>query len=242
MAPPLILLHGFTQTGASWDGVRAELATSAEVTAPDLRGHGACAASRPIDTQHLVADILALADGREFALAGYSMGGRLALQVALAAPAQVTALTLLSCTAGIEEEAERASRVAADEDLAATIEAQGIDAFANSWGEQPLFAGQPEHVRAAAHAQRSGQHPAGLAAALRGFGAGAMPSVWGELHTLGMPATVMAGERDEKYVVIGRRLVAALAKGRAVVVAGAGHALTLEAPQAVAGAITCSDP
>jgi pimeloyl-ACP methyl ester carboxylesterase len=52
---------------------------------------------------------------------------------------------------------------------------------------------------------------------------------------------VLAGERDSRYVEIGARLAAAIPEARLVVVPRAGHALTLEAPGAVAGAIAAAD-
>ncbi|UGS36253.1 alpha/beta fold hydrolase [Capillimicrobium parvum] len=234
MASPFVLLHGFTQTGRSWDGVRRDLGDG--VLAPDLRGHGAAAARRPIDTAHLVADVLEAAPDR-FVLAGYSMGGRLALHVALAAPERVAALGLVSTTAGLPDPAERAARRAADDALAGDVERDGIDAFAERWGALPLWAGQPEAVRAVAHAERLRQDPAGLAASLRGFGTGAMVPVWDRLGELTMPAVVLAGARDAKFRAIGERLAAALPDGRLVVVDGAGHALALEAPATVAAAL-----
>ncbi|HEY8584608.1 MAG TPA: alpha/beta fold hydrolase [Capillimicrobium sp.] len=236
MPPPLVLLHGFTQTGTMWEGVRAELADRA-IVAPDLRGHGAARDARPIDTGVLVADVLAAAPAGRFALAGYSMGGRLALHVALAAPSRVAALGLVSATAGIEGAEDRAARRSADEALADEIERDGIEVFAQRWAALPLFAGLPEAVRAAAQAERLAQSPAGLAASLRGFGAGAMAPVWDRLGELVIPATVVVGERDAKFRAIGERLARELPRARHVVVPGAGHAVAQEAPAAVAAAL-----
>jgi 2-succinyl-6-hydroxy-2,4-cyclohexadiene-1-carboxylate synthase len=231
----LVLLHGFSQTGRSWDAVVAAL-DGRPVLAPDLRGHGGAAGARPIDTPSLVSDVLALAPPR-FALGGYSMGGRLALHVALAAPERVSALVLASATGGIEDAGARARRRATDEALAAFVERAGIEAFADRWEALPLFAGESPAVRAAARAQRLRQDPGGLAASLRGFGTGTLPAVWDGLGALRMPATVLAGERDAKFRALGGRLAAALPAGRVVVVPGAGHSLPLEAPEAVAAAL-----
>jgi pimeloyl-ACP methyl ester carboxylesterase len=52
-----------------------------------------------------------------------------------------------------------------------------------------------------------------------------------------MPATVLVGERDAKFVALGERLAAALPRGELVVVARAGHGLPREAPEAIAAAL-----
>jgi 2-succinyl-6-hydroxy-2,4-cyclohexadiene-1-carboxylate synthase len=234
---PLVLLHGFTQTGRGWDEVVRHLGGERyRPLAPDLRGHGAAAARRPIDFPSCVADVAGLAPGR-FALAGYSMGGRLALHVALAHPERVSRLVLVSTTAGIEDPAERARRRDADERLAAWMTSQRMAEVADRWAAQPLFAGQPPDVAAAARADRLHNEPEHLAAALRGIGTGAMQPLWERLGELTMEVAVLAGERDEKFVALAQRLAGALPRGAPTIVAGAGHALPLEAPPAVAAAI-----
>jgi pimeloyl-ACP methyl ester carboxylesterase len=79
---------------------------------------------------------------------------------------------------------------------------------------------------------------AGLAAALRGLGTGALPSLWGRLAELRMPVTLIVGERDEKFQAIAARMARQLPRANVVIVAGAGHAVHLEAPDRVAGEIT----
>ena len=238
MSEPLLLLHGFTQTGRGWDEVARHLAGEPyRPLAPDLRGHGAAGPRRPIDMDSCVRDVAALA-AAPFALAGYSMGGRIALHVALAHPERVSRLVLVSTTAGIEDDEERAARRARDEQLAAWMEHRTIAEVADRWGAQPLFAGQSPEVVAAARADRLCNEPVHLAAALRGAGTGVMAPLWHRLGELEMPVVVLAGERDAKFVALGRRLVQALPRATLTIVPDAGHALTLEAPAAVAEAIT----
>ena len=219
MPADLVLLHGFTQTGASWDGVVRELAGRYRALAPDL---GAGPWEAELDRLEAVAP-------PAFTLAGYSMGGRLALALALRIPERVQRLVLVSASPGLSDEGERAARREADEALAARIEAIGAEAFAHEWAAQPLFAEQPPEVAAAAHEDRLRRSAAEHAAQLRGLGTGTMPSLWDRLGELAMPVTLMVGEHDAKFRAIAERMGL-----DTIVVPGAGHAVHLEAPAAVA--------
>jgi 2-succinyl-6-hydroxy-2,4-cyclohexadiene-1-carboxylate synthase len=229
----LVLLHGFTQTRQSWR--RTVLALGAgryRALVPDLPGHGQ-AAHRTASFDACTAYVRALAPER-FTLAGYSMGGRIALHAALALQERIDRLILVGASPGLQDAQERAARRAADDALAERIEAIGVDAFAREWGAQPLFAGQPERVAAAAYADRLRNSPAGLAAALRGLGTGVMEPLWGRLADLRIPVTLLVGERDAKFRASAERMRERLPDARLVVVAGAGHAAQLEQPEAVA--------
>jgi 2-succinyl-6-hydroxy-2,4-cyclohexadiene-1-carboxylate synthase len=219
MPADLVLLHGFTQTGASWDGVVRELAGRYRALAPDL-GAG------PWEAELDRLDALA---PERFTLAGYSMGGRLALALALRVPERVARLVLVSASPGIADPGERAERRAADEALADRIEAIGAEAFAREWAAQPLFAGQAPEVAAAAHEDRLRRSAAEHAAQLRGLGTGVMPPLWERLGELPMPVSLVVGERDAKFRAVAERMGFAT-----VVVPGAGHAVHLEAPAAIA--------
>ena len=206
--------------------------------APDLRGHGSATAPRPVTVDACVADVVADAPGR-FGVAGYSMGGRLALRVALAHPERVERLVLVGTTPGIADDVERAARREADDALASELEdGLDIEAFARRWAKQPIFKGQPPEVTAAAHEDRLRNDPAGLAAALRGLGPGAAEPLWTRLGELRMPVTAIAGERDGTYAKLAERMVARMPRARALIVPGAGHAVQLEAPGIVAAALS----
>ena len=238
MPATVVLLHGFAGTGRAWDPVVERLDRERYTPlAPDLRGHGSARDARPIAFDAVVADVLAAAPPR-FALCGYSMGGRIALHVALAAPERIERLILVATTAGIDDEGERAARREADERLAAFAEAATIEQFADRWAAQPLFAATPPEAARIWREDLLRNDPRALAAVLRGLGAGAMKPVWDRLPELTMPATVLAGERDGKYVAIaGERLVTGLPHAELAIVPGAGHGLPREAPEAIAAAI-----
>lgn len=230
--PRVVLLHGFTQTHASWHALVPALATTHEVVAVDLPGHGGSSAVR-LDLGG-AADAVAEAGGRG-TYVGYSMGGRVALRLALDHPELVARLVLVGATAGIGDDAERAARRRADEALAASIEADGVAAFLHRWLAQPLFADlTPTETDLAA---RRANTPDGLAASLRLCGTATMdPPWWDELARLGaagVAVQVVAGARDEKFRALGARLVDAIGSSAVlVVIPSTGHACHLEAPGA----------
>ena len=204
--------------------------------APDIRGHGEASACRPVTLAAVQADLDALPAPR-FTLAGYSMGGRIALHAALAMPDRVDRLVLIGASPGLADAGERAARREADERLADQLEQLPIGELARRWAATPVLAGQPPDVLAAAHADRLRSTPAGLAAALRGLGTGALEPVWDRLGELAMPVTLLVGERDEKFTAIGERMAASMPRARLERAAAAGHAVHLEAPELVAAAI-----
>ena len=225
---PVVLLHGFTQSGAAWAPIAAALAGDHQVVTIDAPGHG------------LSSEVMAgLGDGADLMVAvaptpaawvGYSMGGRFALHVALRHPDAVSRLVLVSTTAGIEDPAERARRRATDAALADRIEAMGVDSFVTEWLAQPLFSTLTRE--AAAIESRLGSSAEGLASSLRLAGAGRQEPAWEMLGTFSMPVLVVTGERDSKYTALGEHLVESIgSNARLHVMQGAGHACHLERPQ-----------
>src|SRR6267143_300839 len=145
-------------------------------------------------------------------------------------------LEMLWDHAGIEWEA-RESRRQGDEALAQRIEKEGLEAFINYWTALPLFAGLerrgPSFV-AQVHAERMRNTTAGLAASLRGMGAGEMEPLWDQLGRVSFPSTFVAGQLDHGYVASARRLASIVPDSRVEIVLRAGHAVHQERPEAFA--------
>ena len=243
MARDVVLLHGFTHTGASWDPVVAALGESYRALAPDIRGHGSASDRAPVTLEAVLDDLAGVAPPR-FTLVGYSMGGRIALHAAAPALDPVLAtridrLVLIGASPGIADPAERAARRAADEELAEVLESSSIEEFARRWARTPVLAGLPRAVLATVHADRLRSRPDGLARALRGLGTGTLPSLWDRLGEIAVPVALVVGERDEKFAAIAAEMASSgLPDAETIVVAGAGHAVHLEAPGRVAGVIS----
>jgi 2-succinyl-6-hydroxy-2,4-cyclohexadiene-1-carboxylate synthase len=226
-------------SSADWLDVIYALKDRFRCIAPDLPGHGASlglasgsysfegAARATIRTL----DVL---DVQRATVVGYSMGGRLALYLALRHPERCSGLFLESASPGIEDAAERKARREADEERARRLESGDFETFLANWYRQPLFASLSQHqglVEEMIEA-RSNNDPGELARSLRGMGTGNQPPLWEELPGLRAPVLAVAGELDEKFVEISRRMAGSSLNVRVAVVPGAGHNVRLEAPEA----------
>lgn len=227
--PRIAFLHGFTQTRESWRPLAERFTKDHEVLLLDAPNHGESAGVDAGFTEaaRLLADAV---DGGT--CVGYSMGGRLALQAALDHPHRIGALVLVSSTAGIDDETERAARRDADERLAAEIERVGTAEFLRSWLSQPMFAHL--HPTDADLTARRGNPPHALARSLRRCGTGAQQSLWPRLADLSVPVLLVCGEDDRKFTDIACRMAASLPQAVLEIIEGAGHAPHLEQPDAFA--------
>lgn len=235
--PAVLLLHGFTGSAADWSDLMAALADRYRLIAVDLPGHGESDA--PADGERYGMSAVARDMGALLAhvgvehthLLGYSMGGRLALFLALTHDSLWRSLLLESASPGMATEQERAERRERDEALADFIEREGVPAFVQRWERLPLFATQrslPEEVRQAQRERRLSNSASGLAGSLRGMGAGAQPPLWPQLANLTLPALLVVGELDEKFVDIGRNMLQRLPQALLTAVPQAGHNVHLE--------------
>ena len=215
----VVLVPGFTQTASSWSAVARVVAESCDVRAVDLQDVGDFAT-----TAGAIGDA-----GGPGIYAGYSMGGRLCLRLALDRPEVVHGLVLVSGTPGIEDPAERAARVASDEGWAELAERSGVDTFVEQWLAQPMFATVPRD--APGLADRRSLTSAFLAACLRQLGTGAMEPMWDRLPTRTMPVLLVTGTRDEKFTAIARRMLDLVRTDATHAELDGGHALLLEQPE-----------
>jgi 2-succinyl-6-hydroxy-2,4-cyclohexadiene-1-carboxylate synthase len=231
----MVLVHGFTQTGASWLPLVEEL----RLLIPDMRfllvdlpGHGA---STDISADlRTTADLLVSLGGPAIYV-GYSLGARVVLHAALQQPNVLESCVLISGTPGITDDKERAQRRASDELLADRILTIGTRDFIDEWLRQPLFATlSPSQAR---RDERYANNAKGLADSLRTSGTGTQSPQWDLLKDCYVPMLLVAGSLDTKFRDIASQMGDVLPDARTAIIDHAGHSAHLERPAAVAQAI-----
>jgi len=228
--PNLVLLHGFTQTRASWLPIATQMAERHRVTLIDLPGHGETRIRPP--SLAAAGRAVAEASGRSV-LVGYSMGARIALHAATDPRSEIIGLVLIGAHPGIVDELERRARQASDEELARHLTEVGVGEFLDEWLAQPMFAA----VRHLDHHDRLDNTADGLAYVLRVLGTGQQRVLDDDLSTLRVPTLLIVGERDEKFRALAARIHARISGSTVVTIPGAGHACHLERPDATREAI-----
>ena len=240
---PLVLLHGFSGAASTWSAVTERLADCCQCFAIDLLGHGESDAPADIASYRMgavAADIVDLLDELGLTkpnLLGYSMGGRLALYLALQYPDRFGALILESASPGLADEGARADRRRRDGDLADNIAGNGIASFVDYWESLPIWATQSERQIRAQRSQRLANRPWGLANGLRGMGTGAQPNLWLRLPNLRARAGLIVGEYDKKFRRTNQLMALAMPQSSLSVIPAAGHNTHLENPDAFCQAL-----
>jgi 2-succinyl-6-hydroxy-2,4-cyclohexadiene-1-carboxylate synthase len=227
--PRVVLVHGFTQNRRCWGPIATDLARDHELVLVDAPGHGDSAGVEA-DLRRGAALVGEAGGAAPATYLGYSMGGRLCLQLAVDQPERVGRLILVSASPGIEDSAERERRRVSDTALALRIGELGLPAFLDDWLAQPLFAGLD-----GAHSflrERLDNTVTGLQSSLRLAGTGAQDSLWDRLDAVSMPTLLVTGADDEKFAAIADEMAGRLPRARHLVVPDAGHTAHLENPDA----------
>ncbi|MGP4109222.1 2-succinyl-6-hydroxy-2,4-cyclohexadiene-1-carboxylate synthase [Virgibacillus sp. L01] len=232
----VVLLHGFTGTAATWNFFINDWQDHYQILTIDLPGHGKTTLETPRTMEECCADLIDLFDDLKLEkvhLAGYSMGGRTALSVAMLYPERIRSLTLESASPGLNSDDDRKSRVKHDEKLARRIEQNGIKSFVDFWENISLFKTQkslPIDVQNQIRNERLAQSAEGLAYSLRYMGTGRQSSWWYQLQDITIPVLLLAGEYDQKFVEINKSMSERISSSKLVIVENAGHAIHVEQP------------
>ena len=233
--PPLLLLHGFLGDSRDFAGVMAHLQAEFYCICVDLPGHGQTGFTTDYSmnyTADLILDVLGILHLTQTNLVGYSMGGRLALYLALNFPWQFPRVIVESASPGLLTVGEQAARKQQDAALADRL-VTDFPKFLNDWYGQPLFQSlqlQPDF--ALIQQRRLQNQPAALAKSLRHMGLGTQPSLWEELAQHREAILLLVGEGDHKFVAINQAMANCCPSVCLKVIPHAGHNIHLEQPLA----------
>ena len=224
------LVHGFLGSPADWADVLARLSPGIACD---------CVALAELGCGSVGEAALALAARLERhpceLLVGYSMGGRIALELASVRRELAPRLVLLGASLGLDDDSERARRAAEDDARAREILLEGLDAFVERWYRLPIFAPFTRHPSfSEARVRRAQGEAAFWARCVAGCSPGRGTPRWSEIPALAPRMAYAAGALDERYAAYAARAKSLAPALRTEIIAGAGHVLPLEAPEACA--------
>jgi 2-succinyl-6-hydroxy-2,4-cyclohexadiene-1-carboxylate synthase len=240
--PTIVLLHGFLGSGADFYELTAQLTSHFACLLIDLPGHGQSNLSDEAiysmpATALLVVKLLDELQLQHVYLYGYSMGGRLALYLAIHHKTTIRKTLLESASPGLHNDGDRAVRQQQDNALANQLEQMtqaDFQDFLQHWYAQPLFQSLRQHPRfSQILGQRSLNQPRYLAKSLRQMGTGTQPSLWQALAQHDRPLHLVTGGLDQKFVTLQAEMQHICPVATSCVIQQAGHNLHLENPAAM---------
>ncbi len=234
--PSLLLIHGFPLDGRMWREQEVALADIRRVIAPDLPGHGANPSGSPLGSMDALAGSLGvLLDDQGYGavdLAGFSMGGYIALAFCRLFPDRVRSLALVDSRTAADSDAGRAGR----DELAAAIDKRGAEAAADAMLPKMFTDGVAPQLRDEVRGWMLAQRPQALVADVMAMRD--RIDSGDTLAQLSVPVLVLAGAGDPIIPVAEAETIAGAARnGRLSVVDGAAHLAPLEQPDAVSEAL-----
>ncbi len=234
---PLILIHGLADDHRAWRRALPRLMLRHRVLMYDLRGHGGTSLGRPDGSlKQLGSDLACLMDsvGIDSAdVAGFSLGGTIAMRMAIDHPERIRGLVLVATssrvgTAAAEWYRERVDMVERnDPGLRATLDRDTADVYAQSPSE--LEDGLLIRRQSTADPRGYGNACAAMAA----LNAAPLDP---ELGAISAPTLIVASDLDRHCPPKAAAIIAGGIKGsRLEVIPGAGHPIPVEKPDELAG-------
>jgi 2-succinyl-6-hydroxy-2,4-cyclohexadiene-1-carboxylate synthase len=232
----VVFLHGFTGSSESFDHIASNL--TANCIAIDLPGHGRTQPGHDLERfspQRVIEDLILIMDMMRISkptVVGYSMGARLAMQLAIRHPMSISRLVLESGNPGLKEEFERKQRSEKDSILAQRI-TQDFSRFLKIWNRLPLFdspLSAPKKIAQKFEEIQKSHNPAGLAASLIMNSTGRMPLLKDQLNALSLPIHSITGAMDQKYCKLWFNLKDDIRGLHHHIIPDAGHRVHLDNP------------
>jgi pimeloyl-ACP methyl ester carboxylesterase len=231
---PIVLLHAGIADARMWDPQVEILAGRFSVLRYDLRGFGR--SDPAVGRYSARADLIGLLDALGIArvhLVGLSMGGALAIDVALEYPDRVASVVACAARPGGQEPSRELVRGWADVDIA--IEAGDLDLAGElelrMWVDGPLR--RADEVDLEVRERVREMNAALLAGPDEGQPEPLDPPALTRLHQITAPTLVVVGDRDQPDVIAGAHLLSAgIPNATRQTIPGAAHMISMERPDA----------
>ncbi|SUP63555.1 2-succinyl-6-hydroxy-2,4-cyclohexadiene-1-carboxylate synthase [Yersinia enterocolitica] len=200
--PWLVWLHGLLGSGQDWLPV-AELCGDYPSVLIDLPGHGnsvALTATGFDDISRQISETLQANGIREYWLAGYSLGGRIAMYHACYGhKVGLQGLLVEGGNLGLESDELRAARFEQDCQWAQRFRHEPLPQVLADWYQQDVFADLDSQQREQLVAVRANNHGPAVADMLEATSLGHQPWLLPALQCLSVPYSYLCGERDHKF-------------------------------------------
>ncbi len=237
--PPVLFLHGFMGAHDEWNPIMSVIENHFSCLAVDLPGHGMTGSaddpefySFPGAATAIVSFLKSSGISRAH-IVGYSLGGRLAIYLAIHHPAICDRVIIESSSPGMLNKNQAVMRRNSDDKWASRFEKESLETVLNDWYRQPVFSSLHERpdVLEKMLQRRMNNRPLELARAIRGFSVGAQRSLWSALRDIQVDMLVLAGESDHKYRQLSERIAAESSRIQSALMSGAGHNAHCEQPE-----------
>jgi 3-oxoadipate enol-lactonase len=233
--PPLLLLHGLGGSHDDWRKQVPVFARRYSVIAPDLRGFGDSERQEPFTVQQHARDVAGLLDALGIARAhvvGLSMGGAVAMELALSEPGRVAGLVLANTAPGFELRGWQRRYMGFSRLLLALL--FGVGGVARLFSKAVFPAPHQESLRKrllerASHTSRW-VYIASLRSLVRWDAEERLPA-------LRLPTLVLGAEHDYTDIHEKRRWAARIPGAQVVMLPGSRHRSELDAPAAFNDAV-----
>jgi 2-succinyl-6-hydroxy-2,4-cyclohexadiene-1-carboxylate synthase len=202
----------------------------------DLPGHGQTKVKQDSDYQMsnvalALIKLLVELNIKQCILAGYSMGGRIALYLVIHFPQYFQGVILESTSPGLSSQLERDRRIVQDSKLAEQLESADLPDFIQQWYSNPLFTSFVQHPNyQKAIARRLDNDPYQLAKSLRFNGLGTQSALWENLAEIKISLLLIVGELDSKFVKINQMMAQSCPQASLHSVHNTGHNVHFEEP------------
>lgn len=239
-SPTILAFHGFGGSGQDFEPVAKALDhLGLNWIAPRLSAFTPRHAHFPDEEPYLLREeflrsihqIIKECGVKKLIVMGYSIGGRIALQYTLCHQESVRGLILIGATPGIRDASLMLERRELEEEWIDRIDSEGVVAFQNYWQTLPVVASQvriPEEIKEAIRNRRRAALPRELIFSLKLFGQGVFPALWDNISELEIPALLVAGADDEKYLELAQEMQKEMKHGTVEAISSAGHMAHLE--------------